>query len=106
MDLRRAPVEGVALGGVPLTVNRALIAYGDQRELVYYWFMQRGRIITNEYLVKWYLLVDALLRHRTDGALVRLIVPLPVTTTLGDADRRLQGFAAAVAPRLAHYVPG
>jgi exosortase D (VPLPA-CTERM-specific) len=106
IDLRRAPVRGVSLGGMPLTVNRALIEYGDQRELVYYWFMQRGRVITNEYLVKWYLLVDALLRHRTDGALVRLIVPLPNATAVPEADRRLQRFAAAVVPQLAPYVPG
>lgn len=105
VDLRQAPVSGVSMGGAPLMVNRALIEYGDQRDLVYYWFMQRGRVVTNEYLVKWYLLVDALLRHRTDGALVRLIVPLPRATGAADADRRLQGFAATVVPRLARYIP-
>lgn len=105
LDLRQAPVTGVSLGGTRLIVNRALIEYGDQRELVYYWFMQRGRVVTNEYLVKWYLLVDALTRRRTDGALVRLIVPAPTTMAAGEADQRLQRFAAAVAPRLARYVP-
>ncbi|MEJ1746588.1 EpsI family protein, partial [Escherichia coli] len=40
--------------GAPLQVNRALISKGDTRALVYYWFMQRGRYLTSEYLVKWF----------------------------------------------------
>ena len=72
-------------------MNRALIQYGNQRQLVYYWFQQRGRVVTSEYLVKWYLLVDAVLHHRTDGALVRLIVPL----SLSYDHRVIDGAAAA-----------
>jgi exosortase D (VPLPA-CTERM-specific) len=105
-DLREAPIDGVRIDARPLRVNRALIQYGDQRQLVYYWFQQRGRIVTSEYLVKWYLLVDALLRHRTDGALVRLIVPLSTSTSEADADRELRSFIADIAPRLDRYVPG
>jgi exosortase D (VPLPA-CTERM-specific) len=105
-DLRQTPINGVRIDTQPLRVNRALIQYGDQRQLVYYWFQQRGRVVTSEYLVKWYLLVDAVLQHRTDGALVRLIVPLSSATSEAEADRELQGFIAAFAPRLGRYVPG
>jgi exosortase D (VPLPA-CTERM-specific) len=104
-DLHLVTLNEVSIGNQPLEVNRALIEYGDQQELVYYWFLQRGRVVTNEYLVKWYLLVDALLRHRTDGALVRLIVPISAGMTTPDADRELRSFAAAVSPRLIHFVP-
>jgi exosortase D (VPLPA-CTERM-specific) len=106
VNLRRAPISGVTLGGAQLTVNRVLIENGAQRELVYYWFMQRGRIVTSEYLVKWYLLVDSMLRHRTDGALVRLIVPLSEDVTIDASERQLRSFAAQVAPRLGQYIPG
>jgi exosortase D (VPLPA-CTERM-specific) len=105
-DFRETPLNQVRIDAQPLRVNRALIEYGDQRQLVYYWFQQRGRIVTSEYLVKWYLLVDAVLRHRTDGALVRLIVPISGSTSEADADRELQGFIAAIAPRLERFVPG
>ncbi len=105
-DLHETPIRQVRIDAKPLRVNRALIQYGDQRQLVYYWFQQRGRVVTSEYLVKWYLLVDAVLRHRTDGALVRLIVPISPATSEADADRELQGFLAAIAPRLDRYVPG
>jgi exosortase D (VPLPA-CTERM-specific) len=105
-DFRQTALGQIQIDGQPLRVNRALISYGDQRQLVYYWFQQRGRIVTSEYLVKWYLLVDAVTRHRTDGALVRLIVPISATTSVADADHELQGFIAAIAPRLDRYVPG
>ena len=81
------PLADVAIGGQPLRVNRALIQYGPQRQLVYYWFQQRGRVITNEYLVKWYLFWDSLTRNRSDGALVRLTVPLPEGSVEAQADR-------------------
>ena len=105
-DLRQVPVADVRLGSRALQVNRAMIQYDQQRELVYYWFQQRGRIITNEYLVKWYLLIDAITRHRTDGALVRVIVPVPLGSSEADADRAMQSFIAQVAPRLEQYIPG
>ncbi len=105
-DLRQVRLAGVGIGSQTLRVNRALIQEGDQRELVYYWFEERGRVLTNEYLVKWYLLVDALVKHRTDGALVRLIVPITPGMSARDADHELQNFLTAVAPRLTPYIPG
>ncbi|HEY0748171.1 MAG TPA: VPLPA-CTERM-specific exosortase XrtD [Steroidobacteraceae bacterium] len=95
----------VTINGRPLRVNRTLIELGNQRQLVYYWFQQRGRVITNEFAVKWYLFWDALSRHRTDGALVRLITPLPPAADESDADRRLSQMASHVAPILTRYVP-
>jgi exosortase D (VPLPA-CTERM-specific) len=96
---------GIRVGGEPLRVNRTLIQLGDQRELVYYWFQQRGRVITNEFAVKWYLFWDALTRHRTDGALVRLITALPAGGDEAAADARLVDVAGRIAPTLPRYVP-
>jgi EpsI family protein len=77
---RRSPREKLTVfmvNGAPLNVNRVIIQKGDLRQLVYYWFQQRGRNMTNEYLVKWYIFWDALTRNRTDGALVRLTAFVP-----------------------------
>jgi exosortase D (VPLPA-CTERM-specific) len=98
-------LASVRIGGHPLRVNRTLIELGNQRELVYYWFQQRGRIVTNEFAVKWYLFWDAVTRHRTDGALVRLITPVPLVKSEADADRELTEFAGRIAPDLPRYVP-
>ncbi|BAZ92991.1 uncharacterized protein FOKN1_0589 [Thiohalobacter thiocyanaticus] len=99
------PVEGVEVLGRSLEVNRMIIAKGDFRQLVYYWFQQRGRVITNEYWVKGYLFWDALTRNRTDGALVRLTIPIQPGQDLADAEEALREFAGLVVPKLGPYVP-
>jgi EpsI family protein len=75
------------------------------RNLVYYWFPQRGRILTNLYQVKLYNFWDALTRHRTDGALVRLITPVYQGEAPGEAEARLQGFTRQIMPVLERYLP-
>jgi EpsI family protein len=104
--LTQVEVPGADVSGAPLRVNRAMIQLGTQKQLVYYWFQQRGRVITNEYLVKWYLFWDSLTRNRSDGALVRLVVPLQATESESEAERTLTEFAAAAVAPLQAYVPG
>lgn len=104
-ELSARDVPGVRLGNVPLRVNRAVIVHGSDRQLVYYWFQQRGRVVTDEYAVKAYLLVDALRRNRTDGAMVRVLTPLRPGEAAAAADARLQAFLAAAAPQLPAYIP-
>jgi EpsI family protein len=57
-------------------VNRYLLQNGDERALVLYWYQGRGRVQANEYMVKWDLLRDAALMHRSEEALVRIVVPI------------------------------
>ncbi|MCQ8103476.1 VPLPA-CTERM-specific exosortase XrtD [Methylomonas sp. SURF-2] len=92
--------------GSPLRINRAVIEKGDYRQLVYYWFQQRGRSITNEYMVKWYLFYDAIAMHRTDGALVRLVTSLDKGQDIEVADQRLQAFMRDMVKVLPDYLPG
>ena len=105
VSLDRHSVDGITLNGQALLVNRTVIQMGDYRQLVYYWFQQRGRNLTNEYLVKWFLFWDALTRNRTDGALVRLTTLVPRDEKLSDADHRLVDFAKNISPHLKDYIP-
>jgi exosortase D (VPLPA-CTERM-specific) len=105
VDLSEVGIANVAVNGVPLRANRAIIRRADEEQVVYYWFQQRGRIITNEYWVKWYLLRDALTANRTDGALVRLAAAVPANADRAQADRTLAEFSRAIAPRLAGFIP-
>jgi len=98
-------VDGVSIDGKPLRVNRMVTKKGDYTQLVYYWFQQRGRDITSEWMVKWYLFWDALTRNRTDGALVRLTAFVGSGQDIEDADQRLQVFAKEVVPLLDDYIP-
>jgi len=92
-------------GDTPFEINRTVIERDGQRQLVYYWFEQRGRRMANEYWVKAYLLADALAKNRTDGALVRVTTSVGSSESLKDADRRLSDFIRVAAPKLAPYVP-
>ncbi len=98
-------LDGVAGPAGPLVVNRSVIQKGEYRQLAYYWFQQRGRDITNEYAVKWYLFVDALSRRRTDGAIIRLITPLAPAEDVAAGDARLTSFARDAMPLLPDYIP-
>lgn len=88
-----------------LGVNRLVIQKGGQKQIVYYWFKQRDRWITSEYAVKWWLFWDALTRHRSDGALVRLVSSIHAGETEAVVDGRLQAMAGLVVPELTRYVP-
>jgi exosortase D (VPLPA-CTERM-specific) len=88
-----------------LHVNRALIQKDSQKQIVLYWFKQRDRILSNEYLVKLYLFWDALSRGRTDGALVRIASLVGPGETEDMVDQRLLRFVATIDPELARYVP-
>jgi exosortase D (VPLPA-CTERM-specific) len=102
-SLDRVPVTLV--DGSTFEVNRTLIERNGQRQLVYYWFEQRGRRMANEYWVKWYLLVDGLLRNRSDGALVRVTTPVGALESAGNADQRLVDFVKLAVPKLPAYIP-
>jgi exosortase D (VPLPA-CTERM-specific) len=104
---QRHIVPGVqAADGAPLEVNRVVIQKGQARQLVYYWFQQRERSLRGEYAVKAYLFWDLLTRQRSDGALVRLVTPMPPGEGTGEADRRLAEFSGLVMTRLPSHVPG
>jgi exosortase D (VPLPA-CTERM-specific) len=103
-DLERTAYHNNDLS-VSLPLNRVIIARGSQKELVYYWFEERGMKIANEYWSKLYLLRDAILKNRTDGALVRLTTPIYAGETEGDAEKRLQEFTQTAVPNLAGYLP-
>ena len=101
----QATIELTSDGSSVLPVNRLLIQKGDHSQLVYYWFDQRGRKITNEYLVKWYLFWDSLTRKRTDGALVRLTAFIAPGEDVAEADKRLTSFARDISGLLTDYIP-
>ncbi len=104
-ELTQVPVSGVSVAGHPLLANRLVIERGEHKQLVYYWFQQRGRVITSEYMVKLYLFWDGLLKHRTDGALVRVVTALRPGEEWSDGDRRLTRFIQQAEPVLKDFIP-
>lgn len=89
----------------PMPINRAIIQRERAQQLVYYWFDQRGHKISNEYLMKWHLVKDAIFMNRTDGSLVRVTTPVFEDETIDIAENRIKKFINNVAPSLPDYLP-
>ncbi len=75
------------------------------RVLGSYFFFQRGRVIVSPWMNKYWLMVDAFTRHRTDGALVRAELTVAPGQSMDDAYRILEDFVGRVYDLLPAYVP-
>jgi EpsI family protein len=82
-----------------------VIEKGAYKQLSYFWFPMRGRVLTNIWQMKWFTFWDALTRQRTDGALVRLITPVYPNESVEDADKRLVAFTREIVPVLNEFLP-
>jgi EpsI family protein len=62
--------------GTSFVANKYVIQNGEYKSLMIYWYQGRGRAVASEYWGKVYTVIDSVLRRRSDGALVRVTVPL------------------------------
>lgn len=84
--------------------KRFVIAKGNQRALVYFWYHSRGRVIARSHEKILWMFLDRARHGRTDGSLVRFTVPIE----FGDeekAEATFREFAKSVTPLLPDYVP-
>lgn len=86
-------------------INRLIIENQGNRQLVYYWYDQRGRKIANEFVMQYWTVFDTVARRRPDGALVRLITPIDAGESVEDAELRLTLMTSKLDAVLADYVP-
>jgi hypothetical protein len=57
----------ISVGTSVVTINQVVIQKGLDKQVILYWYHDRGRVIASEYWAKAYLLWDAATRNRTDG---------------------------------------
>jgi EpsI family protein len=60
----------------PISVNRYIVAHGDSRSVVLYWYQSRDRAVASEYAAKYWVVMDAIRSNRTDTALIRVTAPV------------------------------
>jgi EpsI family protein len=104
VDTGKSPLAVVDRHGRPVEINKFIIQKGLDKQLVLYWYQDRGRIITSEYWAKMFMVVDAITRNRTDGAFVRITVPF---SNQSEEEMLAQGkaFAEQIFPLLQEYLP-
>jgi len=89
--------------GRQIVVNETLIQRDQDKQLVFYWYQGRGRVVADEYAGKFWMIADAISRNRTDGALVREITP--IGDDQSDARSRLMNFTQVLVPYLDEFIP-
>jgi EpsI family protein len=90
-------------GREPFRANSYVIEHGEDRMLMLYWYQGRGRAVASEYVDKAYTVFDSIRKRRSDGAMVRVLVPFRGSER--EAASAAAEFAAQVAPNLPAYVP-
>jgi EpsI family protein len=95
----RVPIDGRP----DIVVNEYLVQRDAQKQLVFYWYQGRGRVLASEYAGKFWMIADAVSRNRTDGALVRLVTP--ITGDESAARAFLTQFAQEIFPSLDNTLP-
>ena len=75
--------EDVAVGNETIHINRYLVSKGETQSLVLYWYQSHGRVIADEFKAKFYLIEDSIRQHRSDTALVRVVIPFPAERDRG-----------------------
>jgi exosortase D (VPLPA-CTERM-specific) len=103
IEPREVDMTGTIYGHFLL--NRAVIQKGLSKQIVYYWFEQRGQRMTSDFWAKISVVWDSVTRGRTDGALVRFNTAIEDGETEAEAEARLQDFMRLSLPRLPQFIP-
>ena len=90
-------------GSASFEANRFVVANGGDRALMIYWYQGRGRAVASEYWGKVYTVIDSVRRRRSDGAMVRVMVPL--VNSQAEAQKAAVEMAAQAAAELPAFVP-
>ncbi len=68
-------VEISAKNGKSFTANKFFIENGTKREIMIYWYLGRGRANASEYTDKLFTIIDSVIKQRSDGAMIRILIP-------------------------------
>jgi len=89
--------------GSSFTANKYVIQNGDYKSLMIYWYQGRGRNVASEYWGKVYTIFDSVRLRRSNGAMVRVTVP--IGNSEAEAEKSAIEFASAASAVLPEFVP-
>jgi EpsI family protein len=104
IDNRLVEIDFPGLPQAPAAVRRLVIARGDDRQLTYYWYQSRGRVVSQDWKKILYVGFDRAVRSRTDGSLVRFTVRI-LRKDEATAEASFYELAPRVVALLPAYVP-
>ena len=89
--------------GSSFTANKYVIQNGEYKNLMVYWYQGRGRNVASEYWGKVYTVLDSVRLRRSNGAMVRVTVPMRGSEV--EAERLAIEFASDASRVLPEFVP-
>jgi EpsI family protein len=98
------PADGSGAAAPSIEVNRYIVQKGLDTVLVMYWYQSHGRVIASEYWGKFYMVADALRLNRTDGAIIRVMVPIANPAATEAADRTATHFVQTMVRLLGRHL--
>lgn len=84
--------------------KRFVIAKGNHRSLVYFWYHSRGHVIARNYEKILWMFLDRARRGRSDGSLVRFTIPIE-HGDIESAEASFQELASSITPLLSDFIP-
>jgi EpsI family protein len=94
------PIEGNG----SIHINQYVVSKGEAQSVVLYWYQTQGRVIADEFAAKFYLISDSIRNHRSDTALVRVVVPIAAGRTQ-EAEKVGTDFVQVFYPVVKAYLP-
>lgn len=88
-----------------LEANRYIVARGDDKSLVIYWYHTRFRTIADEYQAKFYTVLDSIRHNRSDTAVVKVTIPIRGERTEEQATEMARDFIRTIYPQLGPFFP-
>lgn len=88
----------------PIVINRYVVEHGDEKSVTLYWYHSHNRVIAGELSARLYLVADSIEYHRSDTALVRVIVPVRDGNIDAAGDLGVQ-FVQALFPQVVKQLP-
>jgi len=98
------PMVNVPDWPVPIQINRYVVEHGAEKSVVLYWYQSHNRVIASEYSAKFWLVADAIRYHRSDTALLKVVVPVKADDIEGATATGIE-FTRAVFPPVLHQLP-
>ena len=89
--------------GSSFAANKYVIQNGEYKSLMIYWYQGRGRNVASEYWGKVYTMFDSVRLRRSNGAMVRVTVP--IGNSEAEAEQAATEFASAASGVLPEFVP-
>jgi len=89
--------------GSSFVANKYVIQNGEYKSLMVYWYQGRGRNVASEYWGKVYTVFDSVRLRRSDGAMVRVTVP--IRDSEAAAEQTAIEFASTASNVLPDFVP-